>query len=918
MATDIIARGMAGSTKKALDEYKNNPDVSDIVATKSDLTNYDTSKLNVNDIVKVLVDESQNNKQTYYKWTGTTFQYVGGLGPYYTTSEIDDKIDESHCYLIGDTDLNVYTGEISSRFKNIIDNRATFKYVGTDNGGIIKVNNTNAINKTFIPIEDKDADHNGFYLYQTTYISVDTGQPEISIIRFYVSNSNILTTDLAAHSSFSDIGWISPQIIADSDDYIYLDQEGILCIPNLYNALMQEIDGKFINGTKIFNFQLLDSNNLINTLPEDTKIFLGNPDSTILPLLDINSNVNFNTGELVAPIMTVGSIKRFRICDDDPILKDSYIFSGYIYSGGKGIVVITERSSGGSGALYRHKVMFGESLAEGQSHITFLNGNPTPYTAETFFQFLQQYIASQSDDILIPEISGWGNTALSSTQVFNYTLSAVVISQDEIGLRVMGYPSMTVNPNLDDVIYHDFSQIDLSTDFSDTVTPCLNIGSGSSTSEKVYEFELTTNIYDGSSGVNTPSGAWNKINAVITETQFNELLTNINTAMSTSFTTPQEIVALYDSLKRDDFTDDMQTFYLLNGLIAYVCHYAIEREKPAIRTCWNSTNEDVKMVITNASIMSNGSGNIHHQYYSANVQPFTNNYFDTAFSGDISKMAFDTNSTLTITEKYETIGGGSSEDTGVSLLPININEFTHQSGTIYTRTFTDSEISTLKSSPNVKVKLTGVYADDTLQVEADKNYALLTYTMRQEGTFGLEDAPTEVNTLYYAGELHTYNMILKVYLIVDALSKVGTLIQVQALTSLNVNEGTNNFVSFYAPTSLGNRGTVLVSTGDTNDPFEWTNIAVKKKQVFFGYTSSTAKDISKVLQNNKLSTITYDYYNSLGRYIQHNLIYKFSWNLTDDTYELELYYIDGGQLVLLEPGVNTATAPHICIEYIEE
>lgn len=183
-------------------------------------------------------------------------------------------------------------------------------------------------------------------------------------------------------------------------------------------------------------------------------------------------------------------------------------------------------------------------------------------------------------------------------------------------------------------------------------------GSSSGGSEKVYEFELTTNIYDGSSGVNTPSGAWNKINAVITETQFNELLTNINTAMSTSFTTPQEIIALYDSLKRDDFINDMQTFYLLNGLIAYVCHYAIEREKPAIRTCWNGTNEDMKMVITNASVMTNGAGSIHHQYYSANVQPFTNNYFDTNFDGDISKMAFDTYSTLTITEKYETIGGG--------------------------------------------------------------------------------------------------------------------------------------------------------------------------------------------------------------------------------------------------------------------
>ena len=67
MATDIIARGMAGNAKKLLDEYKNNPDVADIVRNKAALDAYDTSKLSESDIVKVLDDESRDHMETYYK-----------------------------------------------------------------------------------------------------------------------------------------------------------------------------------------------------------------------------------------------------------------------------------------------------------------------------------------------------------------------------------------------------------------------------------------------------------------------------------------------------------------------------------------------------------------------------------------------------------------------------------------------------------------------------------------------------------------------------------------------------------------------------------------------------------------------------------------------------------------------------------
>ena len=66
-------------------------DVTDIVGTKAQLNDYDTSKLKDNDIVKVLQDESQSGETTYYRWSTTTqtFTLIGEEGPYYTKSEAD-------------------------------------------------------------------------------------------------------------------------------------------------------------------------------------------------------------------------------------------------------------------------------------------------------------------------------------------------------------------------------------------------------------------------------------------------------------------------------------------------------------------------------------------------------------------------------------------------------------------------------------------------------------------------------------------------------------------------------------------------------------------------------------------------------------------------------------------------------------
>lgn len=69
-------------------------DVKDIVGTKTELDNYDTTTLGNNDIIKVLQDSTQNNATTYYRWNASTsaFVLIGSEGPYYTKSEVNNLI----------------------------------------------------------------------------------------------------------------------------------------------------------------------------------------------------------------------------------------------------------------------------------------------------------------------------------------------------------------------------------------------------------------------------------------------------------------------------------------------------------------------------------------------------------------------------------------------------------------------------------------------------------------------------------------------------------------------------------------------------------------------------------------------------------------------------------------------------------
>lgn len=76
-----------------IDEIRAASDVVDIVGTYAELEDYDTSKLTTDDIIRVLVDETKDDATTYYRWTGEEWEYIGGLGPFYTKDETDSLLD---------------------------------------------------------------------------------------------------------------------------------------------------------------------------------------------------------------------------------------------------------------------------------------------------------------------------------------------------------------------------------------------------------------------------------------------------------------------------------------------------------------------------------------------------------------------------------------------------------------------------------------------------------------------------------------------------------------------------------------------------------------------------------------------------------------------------------------------------------
>lgn len=96
------------SLEQQFEDFKNSPDVVDIVPTYAALQDYDTSALSDKDVIRVLADETHEDESAYYRWNlaDQTWTFIGATGPYYTKSEIDATVEDI------DTNLSTLTASV--------------------------------------------------------------------------------------------------------------------------------------------------------------------------------------------------------------------------------------------------------------------------------------------------------------------------------------------------------------------------------------------------------------------------------------------------------------------------------------------------------------------------------------------------------------------------------------------------------------------------------------------------------------------------------------------------------------------------------------------------------------------------------------------------------------------------------------
>ena len=123
-----------GSLETDIADLESVQNVVDVVATKSALNSYDTTKLDVNDKVQVIADETHDGASTIYNWSGSAWQYVGAFGgnsytkaETYNKTQIDsalsDKADKSNTYTRAVIDSMILTLSTDKADKTEIDGK---------------------------------------------------------------------------------------------------------------------------------------------------------------------------------------------------------------------------------------------------------------------------------------------------------------------------------------------------------------------------------------------------------------------------------------------------------------------------------------------------------------------------------------------------------------------------------------------------------------------------------------------------------------------------------------------------------------------------------------------------------------------------------------------------------------------------
>lgn len=195
LATETAARQSADNNMQSqIDAIVASSDVKDIVGTKAELNNYDTSTLGNNDIIKVLDDETQNDAVTYYRWSTSTQQFtlIGAEGPYYTRATTD-------------TLLNAKADKTTTYTKTETDNLLAGKQGTLTAGNNIQINNNtiSATDTTYTAGTGLNLS-NGEFSVDTTVIAEKTDLPTV------VQTVGTSTTDVMSQNAVTGEIWLDP------------------------------------------------------------------------------------------------------------------------------------------------------------------------------------------------------------------------------------------------------------------------------------------------------------------------------------------------------------------------------------------------------------------------------------------------------------------------------------------------------------------------------------------------------------------------------------------------------------------------------------------------------------------------------------------------------------------------------------
>ena len=156
-------------------------------------------------------------------------------------------------------------------------------------------------------------------------------------------------------------------------------------------------------------------------------------------------------------------------------------------------------------------------------------------------------------------------------------------------------------------------------------------------------------------------------------------------------------------------------------------------------------------------------------------------------------------------------------------LVIDVDEFNSSTAD---RTFTDAEIAILKNS-NKPIKLTGVSMD--VDASTASGFLLLYKNVHDVGT-RMESVGGNFEDLVYSSVTMAVGMLLRCAIYINCLSKVGERVNIWCTTNTIFNNSfpsVINQVNYYVPEEVGDRGQLLISTGDINAPFIYGDKSIK-------------------------------------------------------------------------------------------